>query len=99
LPQQGLAQACVSPALADTLVRVRYAETGASAYWLSRQQLQWPGAPADGRYALYKSAGATLQVARGAAVEGADARIPLARDPSTRADVAQRFRFIAAGCA
>lgn len=36
-------QACVSPALADTLVRVRYADTGASAYWLSRQQLQWPG--------------------------------------------------------
>ncbi len=98
LPQQGLAQACVSPALADTLVRVRYAETGASAYWLSRQQLQWPGAPADGRYALYKSAGATLQVARGAAVEGADARIPLARDPSPLpAEVAERFRFLAAG--
>jgi pullulanase len=45
-----------------------------------------------------QSAGATLQVARGAAVEGADARIPLERDASPLApDVAQRFRFIAAG--
>ena len=97
-PRPSSSASCLSPALADTLVRATHLETAAKGYWLSRHQLQWPGAPVDGRYALYRAAGATLVVSAGAPVAGADARIPLVRDTSPLpSPVADRFRFVAAG--
>ncbi|MFP5355222.1 MAG: pullulanase-type alpha-1,6-glucosidase [Gemmatimonadota bacterium] len=97
-PGADAAAACAGPATSDTLSHATYRDATARAYWLSRRRLQWPGAPADGRYAIYRSSGATLQLSLGAAVEGADARIPLARDdsPLPRA-IAERFRFVGAG--
>lgn len=46
-------------------------------HWLDRRLLQWPGAPADGRYALYHAAGPTLVAHAGEAVRGSDGRIAL----------------------
>lgn len=96
--QQATVSACVAPAAADTLVRAAHTDPAARAYWLSRSQVQWPGAPADGRYALYRATGASLTVTIGATVQGADARIPLGGETSPlSAAVAERFRFIASG--
>lgn len=96
--QQPSVAACVAPAAADTLTRAAHIDPTARAYWLSRSQLQWPGAPADGRYVLYRATAGSLAVTIGAPVAGADARIPLARDTAPlAAAVGERFRFIATG--
>ncbi|MCV2370846.1 alpha-1,6-glucosidase domain-containing protein [Roseateles oligotrophus] len=76
----------------------------AQAYWLNRRLIQWPGAglgterePAA-RVKLYYSGHAALQVDAKRVVSGADASLSL--EPSTSelpADLARRFKFIAAG--
>lgn len=90
--------ACRAPAAADTLRRAAHADASASAYWLTARRLQWPKAPADGRYALYRAARATLGVTVGARVTGADARIPLRPDTTPLPSaLRERFKFIAPG--
>jgi len=90
--------ACLTPASADTLVRAPHTDPTARAYWLSRHQIQWPGAPDTGHYALYRSATGQLRLTAGSRVQGADARIPLARDATAvPPTIAARFRFIRAG--
>ena len=93
-----LVAACLAPAPADTLVGAAHTDAAARAYWISQRLLQWPGAPADGRYALYRAAAGTLRVPAGERVAGADARIPLVpHSAQLPGAVADRFRFIAAG--
>lgn len=95
---RALAAACLAPPSADTLHRALHADARARAYWLSGGLVQWPGAPAEGSYALYHSAGGRLRADVGAAVAGADGRIALRHDAAPLAPrVAERFRFIPAG--
>lgn len=97
-PPGATASACLSPALADTLTRSPRTEARARGYWLTRDRLQWPGAPATGRYALYHSALGQLRVAVGAQVDGADGRIPLPSDSTPLpARIIDRFRFVPPG--
>ncbi|WP_335338589.1 pullulanase-type alpha-1,6-glucosidase [Paucibacter sp. KCTC 42545] len=72
----------------------------ARAYWLDRSQLQWPGQgePAGSRFKLYRSAVGALQVRVGEPVQGADEVVALQRSEAPLAqDLAERFKFIAAG--
>ncbi|HET8818787.1 MAG TPA: alpha-1,6-glucosidase domain-containing protein [Xanthomonadaceae bacterium] len=70
----------------------------AHAHWLDRRLLHWPGAPADGRYALYHSAGPTLVAHPGEAVRGGAGRIGLSVEtgPLPQA-LAMRYAFLAGG--
>ncbi|MBP9697094.1 MAG: hypothetical protein KBD58_07745, partial [Thermomonas sp.] len=54
-----------------------HAAADARAYWLDATTIRWPKMPANARYRLHASATAGLRVERGAAVEGADAAVPL----------------------
>ncbi len=68
------------------------------AVWLSRQLLQWPDAPANGRFRLYHSASGQLRTPIGEAVTGADGVLPLAlRDGPLPAAIANRFKFVQPG--
>jgi pullulanase len=97
-PPDAMAAACVAPAAADTVVPANYTDARARAYWLSRDRVQWPGAPAAATYALYQSERGTLGIATGAPVQGADRRIALSRDVAPLpAPIAARFRFVARG--
>lgn len=97
-PPDATPAACVAPASADTLVSAPYTDASARAYWLSRDRLQWPGAPADGTYALYHAELGSLRLSEGAVVDGADARIPLVHDAAPLPTaIARRFRFVAPG--
>ncbi|MBA5638099.1 DUF3372 domain-containing protein [Duganella sp. LX20W] len=72
--------------------------TDARAYWFNRQLLRWPGADAGATFKLYYSAAGTLNTAAGAKVSGADGAITLERyDGALPAELAQRFKFVAAG--
>ncbi|MFN8668022.1 MAG: pullulanase-type alpha-1,6-glucosidase [Gemmatimonadaceae bacterium] len=94
---QAPTRACPASA-ADTLVRAATSDATARAYWLTATQLQWPGAPADGRYAVYRSQTAALRAEAGRPVQGSDERIALDADAAALpADVATRFAFVPAG--
>lgn len=72
----------------------------ASAVWLNRRLLRWPGAAAgaDSRYWLAHAVDGGLQVREGETVRGADGLIALA--PFSQAlppALAQRFKHVAAG--
>ena len=68
------------------------------AHWLDRRLLQWPGAPAEGRYALYHAAGPTLVAPAGEAVRGAEGRIALvAATGSLPEALAARFAYLEHG--
>jgi pullulanase len=49
----------------------------AAAVWLDATRLQWPGAPADGRYRLLHAPGGGIVVAPGAPAQGAGLALPL----------------------
>ncbi|HET8818287.1 MAG TPA: DUF3372 domain-containing protein, partial [Xanthomonadaceae bacterium] len=67
-------------------------------HWLDRRLLQWPGAPADGRYALYHAAGPSLAAQAGESVRGADGRIALrAVAGPLPAPLAARFDYLDEG--
>ncbi|QTN29382.1 DUF3372 domain-containing protein [Rhodoferax sp. AJA081-3] len=69
------------------------------AVWLSRQLLQWPGATAQGRFALHHSKTGQLQAAPGVPVTGSDGA-PLALMLHTKplpANMAQRFAYVKPG--
>ncbi|MCC6930974.1 MAG: DUF3372 domain-containing protein [Gemmatimonadaceae bacterium] len=96
-PAQSPPPACPAVA-ADTLVRAARGDATARAYWLSATQLQWPGAPAEGRYALYRSRAAALRADVGSPVQGSDERIALGPDGAALPSaIASRFAFVPAG--
>jgi pullulanase/glycogen debranching enzyme len=68
------------------------------AVWLSRQLLQWPEAPADGRYRLYHSATGQLRAQNGDAVTGADGVLALnVRSGEVPTAIASRFKYVQTG--
>ena len=72
----------------------------ASAVWLDRRRLRWPGpaAGADSRYWLAHAVGGSLQARVGETVRGADGLIALALPSQALPPVlAQRFKHVAAG--
>ena len=70
----------------------------ARAYWLDSRLIQWPGAPAEGRFRLYHSATSALRARPGRSVAGADGEIGLAPTKAKLGPAqAERARFIATG--
>jgi pullulanase len=70
----------------------------ARAYWLDRQLVQWPGAPVEGRFRLYRSATAALRAQPGHPVAGADGSIALTPVKAKLGPAqAERARFIGSG--
>ncbi len=68
------------------------------AVWLSRQLLQWPDAPVNGRYKLYHSANGQLRTHAGEAVTGADGVLILnVRSGALPGAIASRFKFVQPG--
>ncbi len=98
--RQSLRAACDVPAFATTLAPVgrRRAPLPARAVWLSQSLLQWPGAPAQGRFVLASSATGALVATTGAPLAGADDTQALT--VSTAAlppPLAQRFKYLSPG--
>jgi pullulanase len=94
-----LRAACDAPDFAATLVPAANGATvAAHAVWLSRSLIQWPGAPAQGRYVLVSSADGALVATAGRPVSGAEDTLPLAiAGEPVPAPLAQRFRHVHAG--
>ena len=71
---------------------------GASAYWLDRRLIKWPGQAATGTFRLYFSATHPLAPTPGATMAGADGSLPLrvslAAIPTA---LAARFGYVGAG--
>ena len=91
--------ACDAVDFASTLVpAVSTDVVPARAVWLSQSLIRWPGAPAQGRYALVSSLRAALVAKVGERVTGADDRLPLSvsGEPLSPA-LAQRFKVVASG--
>ncbi|KGM53538.1 alpha-1,6-glucosidase [Lysobacter arseniciresistens ZS79] len=92
--------ACDANAFATTLHAAPDSPTNASAYWLDRGRLQWPGVEggAEQRFRLYHSVTGAITFEPGAAVAGADGALALPVDdaplPPT---LAERFGFIGDG--
>ncbi|HEY4080296.1 MAG TPA: alpha-1,6-glucosidase domain-containing protein [Burkholderiaceae bacterium] len=85
---------CDGP-LAQTLAPDAQA-LSASAYWLDRAHLQWPGVQAaQAHFALVHARAGGLGLHMGQAVSGADARLDLQVD--TTPAVFERFKFVASG--
>ncbi|WP_374567137.1 alpha-1,6-glucosidase domain-containing protein [Ideonella sp.] len=83
----------------QTVLQPSAGPADARAVWLDRQQLQWPGADAGAvagsRFRLVHSAGGRLVLAKGQAVQGADAAFVLGATQA--AEPAPRFKHLAAG--
>ena len=74
------------------------ADAAPQAVWLNRQLLQWPGAPANGRFKLYHSANGSLRAPVGGAVTGADGALALSAHRQPVPDAAAlRFRYVQPG--
>jgi pullulanase len=70
----------------------------ARAVWLNREFVQWPGVEAEGRFRLYGSARAALQVQGDGRVAGADAAVPLrVGERAVPAALRARFKHLAPG--
>jgi pullulanase/glycogen debranching enzyme len=68
------------------------------AVWLSRQLLQWPHAPAHGRYRLYHSASGQLQAQVGEGVAGSDGVVTLSlRSGKLPPAISSRFKYVQPG--
>ncbi|QSX79971.1 DUF3372 domain-containing protein [Lysobacter solisilvae] len=91
-----LRAACDAPGWAKTLHAAPHAAADARAYALDGRHLQWPDAPAQGRYRLHHSADAQLQARPGQAVSGADDSITLSLAKAPAA-AAARLAFLAPG--
>ncbi len=93
-----LRAACDAPEQVAVLHAAAEPARAARAYWLDRRSIQWPGAPTEGRYRLYRSATAALRAMPGRPVRGADGHVDLSvtRVEMTAAQ-AGRFRFLGAG--
>ncbi|MGQ4660546.1 alpha-1,6-glucosidase domain-containing protein [Lysobacter sp. F6437] len=92
--------ACNADAFAAVLHAAPDSPTDASAYWLDRRLLQWPGQVTDdgSKFRLYHAADGGIIAGVGRAVTGADGAVALqvSRD-AVPAELAQRFRFIGDG--
>ena len=89
--------ACDTKAFATVLHAAPQSLTDASAYWLDRRLLQWPGQAAAGgtAFKLYHSADGGITARVGEAVTGADGAVALARfSDDMPAELARRFKFI-----
>ncbi|MCX7041173.1 MAG: hypothetical protein NT117_00485, partial [Gammaproteobacteria bacterium] len=92
---------CTRPEIATTL----HATPGgtpapeAGAYWLDRQRIQWPGAPAGARaYRLFHSSTARIGRSNGRLAGAADGSLLLMPDATTLpAPLSTRFKFVAPG--
>lgn len=92
---------CTQPASATTL----YATPGngpapeARAYWLDRQRIQWPGAPANARaFRLYHSSTAQIGRSNGRLIGSSEGSLLLSVDTAALpADLATRFKFVGNG--
>jgi pullulanase-type alpha-1,6-glucosidase len=95
-----LLQACNEPIVQrvlQPLAQVDASPQGPQAVWLSRQLLQWPDAPTDGRYRLYHSWSGQL-ILRAGTVSGADGAVPLTlHDRALPTALAQQFRYVGPG--
>lgn len=70
----------------------------ARAIWLDARTIRWPGAPSDGRYVLYGSDRARLQLQHGAPVRGAQSRVRVRGASAELApEVRARFGYLAEG--
>lgn len=70
----------------------------ASAYWLSRQLIKWPGVSEVGQFRLYYSATAQIRAAVGAKLSGADGVLSLEVSDEKLPDaLSRRFQFVASG--
>ncbi len=97
LPAQAAIVDC-DGAVAQTLHPVVYTATDARAYWLDAGHLKWPGSmAASGRYRLYYSANAVLQVVRGKRVLGADGYVDTGIPDTLPAAASTRFDFTGDG--
>ena len=82
---EALRAACQAPTHA-TVLRADAAAHPARAVWLDVSRLQWPGAPAQGRYRLAQAVAGGLVAAVGEPLRGAAGAVPCARQPcSSRA--------------
>jgi len=90
---------CNVATAASTIAPIRPGiPTDARGIWMDARTIRWPGAPADGRFALYVSDSAQLVVRAGERVDGADRVIPLQHATRSLAPaIASRFRHVAAG--
>ncbi len=97
-PAADLRDACDAAGSATVLHAAAQPAGDARAYWLDARLIQWPGAPTEGRFRLYRSATAALRAEPGRAVSGADASVPLDMvKAELTATLAERFRFIGDG--
>jgi pullulanase len=71
--------------------------TDARAIWLTKNSLQWPKTDSSGVFKLYYSNTGQLVVKRGAPVSGADGALLLSPAAAVPSDIAQRFKYVAAG--
>jgi pullulanase len=91
--------ACDAQAFATTLVPAASdVVVAARAVWLSRSLIQWPGAPAQGRFVLVSSATGALVATVGRPVVGADdtSELAVSSEPPPPA-LAQRFKYVVTG--
>jgi pullulanase len=68
----------------------------AEAVWMDAQHLRWPGASVTGRYRLYYSSDAQLQLSKNK-MRGADGFIELESVPSIDSELSKRFSYVQAG--
>ena len=93
-----LRQACDAPGHATVLRADTTSAPAATALWLDATRLQWPGAPAAGRYRLLQAAAGGIVATPGQPAQGADAALAL--QPATQplsADLQGRHRHLADG--
>ena len=92
---------CTRPEIASTLVATPGSNPApeARAYWLDRQWIQWPGAPANARaFRLFHSTTARIGRSNGRLTGAADGSLLLVQDATALpASVSERFKFIADG--
>ena len=98
-PVAALQAACDAPDFAATLAPVASdAAVPARAVWLSGSLIQWPGAPAHGRFVLVSSVDGALAAKLGEPVTGADDALPLTVGArATPQPLARRFKHVEAG--
>ncbi len=92
---------CTQPESATTLHATpgNHPAPEARAFWLDRQRIQWPGAPANARaYRLYHSSTAQIGLSNGRLSGSSEGSLLLSVDTSALpADLAIRFKFIGNG--
>ncbi|WP_183634190.1 alpha-1,6-glucosidase domain-containing protein [Niveibacterium umoris] len=69
----------------------------AKAYWLTKSLIKWPRVDGTGVFKLYYSKNGQIVAAKDAAVKGADGALTLDVGGTVPADVATRFKYVAAG--